>query len=140
MTTVAGVYIPMFAGLVRLLIFQNTTSVSFTCFTSSNNFFLLHVSALTLLGAISGNGMQLHRRPGFAPRGLIGPSAGFYLVFAYPLHQHIFIQIILFLADEDTGFTIDTNRFAATSPALFRLTVTFREVDTPSLASEESDG
>ena len=83
--------------------------------------------------------MQLHRRIR-APRGLIGPSAGFYLVFAYPLHQHIFVQIILFLADEDTGFTIDTHRFAATSRALFRLTLTFRQVDTPSLASEESDG
>jgi hypothetical protein len=81
------------------------------------------------------------RRVILPQRGLIGPSAGFYLVFAFPLHRHISIQIILFLTDEDTGFTGDSTEFAWTSPFLLLQTVTFRQVDTPSVASlSDSDG
>jgi len=81
------------------------------------------------------------RRVILRQRGLIGPSAGFYLVFAFPLHRHISIQIILFLTDEDIGFTGDTTEFAWTSPFLLLQTVTFRQVDTPSVASlSDSDG
>lgn len=73
-------------------------------------------------------------------RGPIGISERCYAVLVSPLNRHLFIQIILFLADDQTNFTVDTTAFALTSRFFLRQTLTFREVDTPSIASlEDSD-
>ena len=91
------------------------------------------------------NGM---RSLAIAPRILIGPPAAFRVIFTHPLFRHLCVEIILFLADETSGFTADTQAFAQTSSFLLRLTLTFRRVDTPSVGSpvspvyflEDSDG
>ena len=77
------------------------------------------------------------RSSAIAPRILIGPSEAFRLLFTHPLFRHLCVEIILFLADETSGFTADTQHFAQTS-FLLRLTVTFRCVDTPSVGSPVS--
>ena len=86
-------------------------------------------------GRFQSNGM---RRSAIAPRILIGPSDAFRLLFTHPLFRHLCVEIILFLADETSGFTADTQHFAQTSSVLLRVTVTFRCVDTPSVGSPVS--
>ena len=71
-----------------------------------------------------------------APR---GTSAGFYYIFVSPLNRHLYLTILLFLVDEETEFTIDSIRLAISCPFLWRQTLTFRQVDTPSVASVDSD-
>ena len=74
------------------------------------------------------------------PQGLIRPSENFYLVFAFPLNNHLYTNIVLFLADPQAQFTIDTENLARCSSFFLRRTLRFRVVDTPSVASEPSDG
>ena len=71
-----------------------------------------------------------------APR---GTSFAFYGVFVNPLNRHIYVQILVFLTDPEFQFTVDTHNWALSCPFLLRQTLTFRQVDTPSVASEESD-
>ena len=98
----------------------------------------VHFASVSCIGAVSSDEM---RRTIRAPRGLIGPSANFYLIFGYPLHRHIFVEITLFLTDVDTNFTLDTHCLAVSSRFLWVQVLTFRQVDTPSLASPaDSDG
>ena len=86
-------------------------------------------------GRFQCNGM---RSLAIAPRTLIGPPAAFRVIFTHPLFRHLCVEIILFLADETSGFTADTQHFAQTSSFLLRLTLTFRRVDTPSVGSPVS--
>ena len=86
-------------------------------------------------GRFQCNGM---RSSAIAPRILIGPSEAFRLLFTHPLFRHLCVEIILFLADETSGFTADTQHFAQTSSVLLRVTVTFRCVDTLSVGSPVS--
>ena len=62
-------------------------------------------------------------------------SESFYLIFAYPLHKHLVVSIILFLADEDAEFTCDICRLCCSSSFMWTQCMTFRCVDTPSVAS-----
>ena len=71
-----------------------------------------------------------------APR---GPSEHFYQIFVSPLNRHLSLEIILFLVEEDTSWTLDTFCFATTCRFLWLETRRFRQVDTPSVASLESD-
>ena len=81
-----------------------------------------------------------HGRLAIPQRGLIRPSENFYLVFAFPLNNHLYTNIVLFLADPQAQFTIDTEHLARCSSFFLRRTLRFRVVDTPSVASEPSDG
>lgn len=82
-----------------------------------------------------------HGRLAIVSRGLIRPSANLYLVFGHLPTARPFIAIVLFLADEEARFTVDTEHFAQSCSFLLRRTLTFRTVDTPSVASgEASDG
>ena len=69
------------------------------------------------------------------PRQFQGASESFYLIFAYPLHKHLVVNIILFLADEDAEFTCDICRLCCSSSFMWTQCMTFRCVDTPSVAS-----
>ena len=97
-------------------------------------------SILGILGHLSHGRFQCNgmRSSAIAPRILIGPSEAFRLLFTHPLFRHLCVEIILFLADETSGFTADTQHFAQTSSVLLRVTVTFRCVDTPSVGSPVS--
>ena len=53
--------------------------------------------------------------------------------------RHLYLTILLFLVDEETEFTVDSIRLAISCPFLWRQTLTFRQVDTPSVASVDSD-
>ena len=81
-----------------------------------------------------------HGRLAIPQRGLIRPSENFYLVFAFPLNNHLYTNIVLFLADPQAQFTIDTEHLARCSSFFLRRTLRFRVVDTPSVVSEPSDG
>ena len=71
------------------------------------------------------------------PRQFRGASESFYLIFAYPLHKHLVLNIILFIADEDADFTWDIYQLSVCSSFMWKRCMTFRCVDTPSLASED---
>ena len=73
----------------------------------------------------------------FFARQFQGASESFYLIFAYPLHKHLVLNIILFIADEDADFTGDICRLSCSSSFMWKQCMTFRCVDTPSLASED---
>ena len=100
-----------------------------------------HSTAFTLTthstGRLPGNGM---RHLAIISRGLRGRTTPFYLVFAFPLNRSLFVTIVLYIADEHAGFTEDTDSLALCCTFLYRQTLQFRMVDTPSLASEASDG
>ena len=66
-----------------------------------------------------------------------GASESFFLIFAYPLHKHLVLNIILFIADDDADFTGDIYRLSFCSSFMWKQCMTFRCVDTPSLASED---
>ena len=55
-------------------------------------------------------------------------------------NNHLYTNIVLFLADPQAQFTIDTEHLARCSSFFLRRTLRFRVVDTPSVASEPSDG
>ena len=107
---------------------------------------------MSLIHVVSFFGMALaafsQRRPRsngrsqltFFPRQFQGSSESFYLIFAYPLHKHLVVHIILVLADEDADFTCDIGRICCTSSFMWKQCMTFRCVDTPSVASlDDSD-
>jgi hypothetical protein len=88
-------------------------------------------------GRLAGDGM---RHLAIISRGLRGRTTPFYLVFAFPLNRSLFVTIVLYIADEHAGFTADTDSLALCCTFLYRQTLQFRTVDTPSVASEASDG
>ena len=90
---------------------------------------LLHSRARTL-----GNGSQ---RLNIRPRQFQGASEAFYLVFAFPLHKHLLVDILLYLTDDSAGFTVDIAQLGCCSSLMWRNCTTFRQVDTPSVASLE---
>ena len=94
-------------------------------------------STFHFTGRLPGNGM---RHLAIISRGLRGRTTPFYLVFAFPLNRSLFVTIVLYIADEHAGFTEDTDSLALCCTFLYRQTLQFRMVDTPSLASEASDG
>ena len=61
----------------------------------------------------------------FFPRQFQGSSESFYLIFAYPLHKHLVVHIILVLADEDADFTCDIGRICCTSSFMWKQCMTF---------------
>ena len=69
-----------------------------------------------------------------------GHSLAFYGVFISPLNRRIFLQILVFLTDSSFQFTLDTHCFSLSCAFFCRQTLTFREVDTPSVAADDSDG
>ena len=95
------------------------------------------ILAIHSTGRLVGNGM---RHLAIISRGLRGRTTPFYLVFAFPLNRSLFVTIVLYIADEHAGFTEDTDSLALCCTFLYRQTLQFRMVDTPSLASEASDG
>lgn len=113
-------------------------SFSLFIWASDNVMFqLLSCIALHFTGVSESDGM---RHLAIIPRSLRGLTTPVYLVFAFPLHRHLFVEIVLYIADEEAGFTDDTDNLALCCTFLYRQTLLFRTVDTPSLASEASDG
>ena len=134
-----GQVIPNPGFILRLASISCFAVQSFTCqfailFTDSFPAFNL---TLQSTGRLPGNGM---RHLAIISRGLRGRTTPFYLVFAFPLNRSLFVTIVLYIADEHAGFTEDTDSLALCCTFLYRQTLQFRMVDTPSLASEASDG
>ena len=116
--------------------FQDFSNCSFRhgSFTTHQNRHFLHIkSSATSPVVVAAHGMF---RLILAPR---GPSEHFYQIFVSPLNRHLSLEIILFLVEADTSWTLDTFCFATTCRFLWLETRRFRQVDTPSVASLESD-
>jgi hypothetical protein len=88
--------------------------------------------ALPSRARILGNGFQCLN---IRPRQFQGASEAFYLVFAFPLHKHLLVNILLYLTDDSAGFTVDILQLSSSSSLMLRNCLTFRQVDTPSVAS-----
>ena len=88
--------------------------------------------ALPSRARILGNGFQ---RLNIRPRQFQGVSEAFYLVFAFSLHKHLLVNILLHLTDDSTGFTVDIVQRGFSSSLMLRNCTTFRQVDIPSVAS-----
>ena len=91
--------------------------------------------------------LQSNCIPGRVPHGMIrlhraprGTTLAFYGVFVNPLHRHLLLQIWEYLVDLDHQFTVHTLNFAVSCPFFQHRILTIRQVDTPSVASEDSDG
>ena len=106
---------------------------SFATIDTQPTIFLHSTSSATSPVVVAAHGMF---RLTLAPR---GPSEHFYQIFISPLHRHLSLAIILFLVEVDTSWTLDTFCFATTCRFLWLETRRFRQVDTPSVASVESD-
>jgi len=90
--------------------------------------------ALPSRARLLGNGFQ---RLNIRPRQFQGASEAFYLVFAFPLHKHLLVNILLYLTDDSAGFTVDILQLSSSSSLMLRNCLTFRQVDTPSVASPD---
>ena len=103
-------------------------------FSNQNNFTVVSFWQSNCIPGRNPHGMlRLHR----APR---GTTLAFYGVFVNPLHRHLLLQIWEYLVDSDHQFTVHTLNFALSCPFFQNRILTIRQVDTPSVASEDSDG